>query len=413
MSLLTTREELTPGAPGYRAALAGCVAAGVVTFTALYCSQGILPNIGRAFSVTADAAAWTVSALTFGMALLILPASALSERVGRRPVILGSVIGATVLSVAAVFAPGFGWLVAIRAAQGALLAGVPSTVVAYIADEFDTSRVAEASGLYVAGTGFGGLIGRLLPTFATEFGDWRHGMAAAAAIQVVALAVTVLCLPRQRHFTPEAVTAATTIRALGRHLRNPALVRLYIAGFLLMGAYVGYYDVLGYRLRHAPYNLTDGQYSAVFLVNLAAMAASWWAGRIAARIGRFTTMAVAVCLAAVGFAAAFAQPMWVILAGSVALTFGVFAAHSTASGWVGVACEGRKADASGLYMGAFYGGNALVSIICVKLFEHIGVAASVISMLVLAGGAAVAIAGLRRAPDPGRGGSTRAGRGGR
>lgn len=396
------RPPLAPGVPGYRTTMVGAVAAGVVTFTALYCTQGILPALGHGFGVGADWTGWTVSALTLGIALFIIPVSAVSERVGRRPVILASVIGATALSVAAVFAPSFAVLLAIRLLQGALLSGVPATVVAYIADEFDPRHVAVASGMYVAGTGFGGLIGRLLPTFAAHLGDWRWGMGASAIIQVIALATCLACLPRQRRFRPERVTVSTTLQALGRHLRNPSLVRLYVMGFAIMGAYVAFYDLLAYRLQGPPHNLSEGQYSAVFLVNIAAMISSWYAGRVAGRFGRFTTVLAAIGLAAAGFALGATPWLPVIIIGSVILTFGVFAAHSIASGWVGPIADGRKADASALYMGAFYGGNALVSAIIVLVFERAGGVAAGGAVVVCAAVAAVVALGLRHAPDPGR-----------
>ncbi|WP_448852905.1 hypothetical protein [Corynebacterium sp. 335C] len=173
-------------------------------------------------------------------------------------------------------------------------------------------------------------------------------------------------------------------------------------GFAIMGAYVAFYDMLAYRLQGPPHGLTEAQYSAVFLVNIAAMISSWYAGRVARRLGRFTTAMGAIALAAAGFALGATPWLPVIIVGSVVLTFGVFAAHSTASGWVGPLADGRKADASALYMGAFYGGNALVSAAIVVVFEHVGGAWAGAAIVVCAVVAAVAALGLRRAPDPGR-----------
>ena len=98
-------------------------AAGLAAFALLYSTQALLPAISAEFGATASAASWTVSAATFALALLVLPMSALSERFGRREMMTASLSVAVAVGLLVPFAPNLEWLVALRAVQGAALAG--------------------------------------------------------------------------------------------------------------------------------------------------------------------------------------------------------------------------------------------------------------------------------------------------
>jgi MFS transporter, YNFM family, putative membrane transport protein len=65
-----------------------------------------------------------------------------------------------------------------------------------------------------------------------------------------------------------------------------------------------------------------------------------------------------ITLSGVGLTLSASLP--VIIAGIAALTFGFFAAHSVASGWVGRMAAGDKAHAASLYLLAYYLGSSLM-----------------------------------------------------
>src|SRR5579864_7092965 len=89
-----------------------------VAFTAMYSTQPVFPQIGEEFHVSPAEAGLTLSSVTFALALASLGAGQLADRFGARRVMLicGGVLAALCLLVP--FAPTFGALVALRAAQG-------------------------------------------------------------------------------------------------------------------------------------------------------------------------------------------------------------------------------------------------------------------------------------------------------
>src|SRR4051795_11035724 len=176
--------RLTPGGPGYRRMSFALFLAGVATFALLYSTQALLPLISGEFGVAASEASWTVAAATGGLAVFVLPMSALSERYGRRTVMTASLAVAVAVGVLVPFAPSLPALVVLRAVQGAALAGLPASATAYLAEELRPKALVTAIGLFVAGNSVGGMSGRIVTGWVAQLWGWR---AAVGVIGVLAV----------------------------------------------------------------------------------------------------------------------------------------------------------------------------------------------------------------------------------
>ncbi|MZE76026.1 MFS transporter [Streptomyces sp. SID5475] len=317
---------LHPGGPGYRRLSLALFAAGVATFALLYSTQALLPAISADLRVTPDAASWTVSGATLGLALAVLPLSALSERFGRRALMTGSLTAAALIALAVPFAPDLGTLVALRTVQGVALAGVPASAMAFLAEEVWAKALVGAVGLFVAGNSIGGMSGRIVTGWVAQLWGWRAALGAIALLAVVCTAVFRLLVPRAAHFTPAEAGPRALLRTVGGHLSDPLLRRLYAIGALFMTVFGAVYTVIGYRLADEPFGLPQGIAGSVFLIYLVGTAASATAGRLVARLGRRGALYAAVVTTAAG--------LLVSLADAIAWrTTRRVAGHGGLSGW--------------------------------------------------------------------------------
>src|SRR3954471_21249599 len=187
--------RLTPGGPGYRRMSLALFLAGVATFALLYSTQALLPLISGDLGVTAGEASWTVAAATGGLAVFVLPMSALSERYGRRTVMTASLAVAVAVGVLVPFAPSLTALVALRALQGAALAGLPASATAYLAEEVRPRALVTAIGLFVAGNSVGGMSGRVITGWVAQEWGWRVAVGVIGAIAVACAVAFRLLLP--------------------------------------------------------------------------------------------------------------------------------------------------------------------------------------------------------------------------
>jgi YNFM family putative membrane transporter len=379
-----------PGAERFdeRRLLVALFGAGTAAFAQLYAPQSVLPDAARDLATSASATALLVSAATLGLAVGVLPWAWIADRAGRVRAMTVAMLGATAVGLAVPFAPSFGLLVAGRAVEGLLVAGVPAVAMAYLTEMLTetgaASVVPRAAGTYVAGTSMGGLLGRLVSGGVAELFGWRAGVGAVAVACLIAAGVFVWLAPRDRRTrggpvadgtVPGAIPGAVPGAAPGaasetspgaagragrlRALLSPRLLVLDAQGLLLMGGFVAVYNYLGFRLADEPFGLSPGVVSLVFLAYLAGTWSSARTGRLVVRHGRRRVLIVATGVMALGVAATLSGWLPLVLAGLVVLTAGFFGAHAVASGWTPVAAPQARTQAAAVYNLAYYAGSSV------------------------------------------------------
>lgn len=341
---------------------------GLAIFSGLYSTQAMLPTFVEVLGFTPTEAALTVSAATGALALCIVPLSILSERFGRGRLLVISAILATILAFAVpLVGENVLAIIAVRALQGAVLAGAPAVAMAWLSEELDEDILPRAMGLYIAGNTLGGIAGRLIPTGLLDFTGWRGALLGSAAVSAIFAILFVILLPKQENFRPKKLHFKAEIRAMINHWRNLELGLLFLFAFLGMGAFVSMYNFITFRLIHhfgLPVTLTG----LVFLMYLAGTWSSARVGTIINKYGHSKTFVVSAVLYALGIVMTLG-PLPVLLAGMFIFTAGFFAAHSTASGWVGQAAATNRAEASSMYLLCYYAGSSAVGAASGLVFE--------------------------------------------
>jgi predicted MFS family arabinose efflux permease len=376
-------ERLRYDDPGMRRVRLGLFAAALATFALLYTPQPLLPLLSADFRVSPAAASLVMAAATGALALAIIPVSSLSEVFGRRRVMVVSALAAALLGLAAPLSPSLGVLVAIRVAQGFALAGVPAVAMAYLAEEVEAASLGRAMGLYIAGNAIGGLSGRVIAGGLAEHGGWRVATAGVSGVALACAVVFAILLPRSAFFTPAPPRARELLASLRANLADTGLLRLYLIGFALMGAFVTVFNYLTFRLSAAPFRLSTTVIGAFFVVYLAGTYSSAAAGRLADRFGRFPVLWAAVLITAAGVLLTLPASLPSIGAGLIVMTAGFFAAHSVASGWVGGRARVAPAQASALYLCLYYIGSSVAGSVGGVFYVQGGWPATVIFVLAL------------------------------
>ncbi|MFF2540839.1 MFS transporter [Streptomyces cyaneofuscatus] len=389
-------ERLEPGRPGYRKMSFALFAAGVAAFALLYSTQALLPAISASYGVSAGQASWTVSAATGALALCVLPLSALSERFGRRQMMTASLTVAVLVGMLVPFAPSIGWLIALRAVQGAALAGLPASAMAYLAEEVRPKALIAAIGLFVAGNSIGGMSGRILTGWVAQAWGWRAALAAVGLLAVACAVAFHFLIPKARNFTPGTLNPKALAKTVATHLGNPLLVRLYAIGALFMTVFGAVYTVIGFRLVEEPFSLPQGIVGSIFLVYLVGTVSSAAAGRLVARLGRRGALYLAVSTTAAGLLLSLSESLAAVLLGLVLITAGFFAGHAVASSSVSRTATTGRAQASALYQSAYYLGSSAGGTLGAVAFHAGGWAATVaLGLLAVLGVVSITLYGTR------------------
>ncbi len=360
------------GTPAFRRTTLALGTAGFSTFALLYSIQPLLPVFSRQFGVTEAGASLSLSLTTGVMAVCMLLASTVSETVGRKPVMVVSVLASSALMILSALVPAWWQFLVLRALMGVTLSGLPAVAMAYVAEEIDPRHTGLSMGLYIGGNALGGMSGRLLIGVLADHTGWRW------AVLIIGLASTVgnlifwRILPPSRNFRPRRFSLETLTSAFIGHLRDSALLMLFAEGFLLMGGFVAIYNYLGYRLLAPPFDLDQAEVGLIFSAYLVGIFSSAWMGNLGNRLGRRHVLWVGFVIMLAGTALTEARSVILIILGVIVVTFGFFGAHSIASSWVSARARHAKAQASSLYLFFYYLGSSVVGTTGGVFMGHFG-----------------------------------------
>jgi YNFM family putative membrane transporter len=350
------------GTPTFRRANLALFAAGFATFGLLYCVQPLMPEFSRHFGVGAAVSALSLSLTTGVLAVAMLFAGAVSDALGRKRVMSVSLLLSALLVIASAWVPNWRDLLLLRALLGLSLSGLPAVAMTYLSEEVHGESIGLGMGLYIGGSAVGGMSGRLISGIVADHFGWRAGIATMGVIGLLCALAFWRSLPASRHFAPQPLRLRSLGQRFAAVLGDRALPWMFIEGFVLLGAFVTAYNYVGYRLLAPPYQLSQTEVGLIFSVYLVGTFSSPWMGQLAGRLGRGQVLWSAFALMLIGIALTLTSSLALIVLGIAAITFGFFGGHSIVSSWVGARAGAAKAQASSLYLFAYYLGSSLAGV---------------------------------------------------
>ena len=346
------------GTKSYRQTALAFFAAGFNTFAILYVVQPILPDLTAYYGVTPTTASLSLSVTTFTLAVSMLIFGSISEAVGRKNIMIVSMLTASILCIFTAFSPTFGSLIVMRALQGIALAGLPSIAMAYLGEEIHPRSLPGAMGLYISGNALGAVFGRVFSGVTAGLWGWQYGLIGVGIVSLIATMIFWYALSPSKHFVKREFNVRDLFKSLTEHLKNPLLIILFIMGFLLLGTNVSLYNYVSFVLIE-DYNISQTIVSWVYLIFLVGVLSSMFSGNLVYRFGKVTMLYAGLSIAITGLLIVLIPSVWMIVLGLILFTFGFFIAHSLTSGWVGNIAHSNKAQASSLYLFFYYTGSSV------------------------------------------------------
>src|SRR5690242_1591817 len=197
------------GTAAFRRTNLAMFVAGFSTFALLYCLQPLMPVFSREFHIGAAPSSLSLSVTTGVLAVAVLVTGSLSEAWGRKPMMVVSLFASAALTIASALVTGWHGLLAVRAVEGLTFAGLPALAMAYLSEEMHAGSIGLAMGLYISGTGLGGMGGRLLAAALTDVASWRVALFTIGVLGLVAAVMFWRSLPPSAHFHRRALAWRT------------------------------------------------------------------------------------------------------------------------------------------------------------------------------------------------------------
>ncbi len=343
-------------------------------FANMYTTQAILPVFSTDFHISAPTAGLTVSLLVLAVAIGSLFYGPLSDRVGRKTVMVAASALVIVPTIFCGLAPNFTVLVILRIVQGLLMPGLTSVAIPYVNEEFAGKGRGLAMGIYTFGLTLGGLFARVGSSALTGLYGWRIALEVFALPTLIAVIVMWRFLPdtRSKHviatrtdrtaITNRKALVLQTLRDMLMHLRNRRLVGAFIVGFTLFFGYIGVFTFLPYYLTGSPFHLPTIALGLVYLLWLTGVFAPL-AGSIAARIGSRRAIAYSMGMAAIGMLISLIPSLPIVIVGLGLLALGMFATQPAVNLYLGNTATSAKGTAASMYLSLYYFGGSIGAVL--------------------------------------------------
>ncbi|GGU61504.1 MFS transporter [Pseudomonas laurentiana] len=332
---------------------------GFATFALLYCVQPMMPLLSQEFSINAAQSSLVLSVSTALLAFGLLVTGPVSDRIGRKPVMVAALFCAALCTIASALMPTWEGVLAMRALVGLSLSGLAAVAMTYLSEEIYPQHLGLAMGLYIGGNAIGGMSGRLITGVLIDFVSWHTALLAIGGLALIAAVLFWKMLPESRNFRARPLNPRSLLDGFTLHFRDAGLPWLFLEAFLLMGAFVTLFNYIGYRLLAEPYHMNQALVGLLSVVYLSGIYSSAHVGALADKLGRRKVFWATIVLMFGGLLLTLFEPLPLVVIGMLIFTFGFFGAHSVASSWIGRRATKAKGQASSLYLFSYYAGSSV------------------------------------------------------
>lgn len=352
----------------------------------------------REFGATATQAGLLFASFSLAQFAFAPVMGRLSDRIGRKPVLLISLFGSAVGSFVTGFAGALWMLFLGRIIDGASGASVSVAQAAATDLTDDPTQRPRLLGLLGAAFGVGFSVGPAIAALAAWLGGPRVPFVVAGVLALVNGLVAIRRLPETRRTTAAGARPAT---ATGTR-PGGALARLVVVGFAAVCAFSGFEATFA-LLGEARFGLREAGTALVFL-GIGVLAALVQAGGVAptvARLGTLTALRTGLAVNALGLLTLAAATSWPLLALAVVLL--VVGQGLTTPTLIALVSDRAGHRDRGRALGRQQAVGSLARVVgpalAGALFQHVGVPAPSLVGVALFGFALVVLA-PERAPGP-------------
>jgi multidrug resistance protein len=282
----------------------------------------LLPLIAQDLRTTSGHAGIIVTTYSLAAAAFALFVGPLSDRVGRKKVLLSGLTLFTIASFLTYHVSTFNALVILRALTGSAAGTLSTCALSFAGDYYPYEQRGRAMGVLSMGYFVAFVVGVPAGAIAAAQWGWRWVFASLSAGAVAMFVLALSRLPHDRTIHP---SHRSRRMAFAEHFFSRDRLAGIVAAFLTSGGIVGFLTYVGAWLRGS-YGMGIDRIGLLFMVSgLAAVAASPFAGWLSDRAGKRNVIIWANVVLAILFVAVARSPL------GIGLVLGIAALSIAAS----------------------------------------------------------------------------------
>jgi YNFM family putative membrane transporter len=360
----------------------------ILTFSALYAPQPLLPVLARDYAVSRDTAAYLITAVFLPLSLAPLFYGRILAAWAPRRMLRIAVLQLAVATALFPLCSTFPLLLAVRFWQGLLVPAILTALMTYVASEAAEGQQRRAMAIYIASTILGGLLGRVMSGSLATLLGWPSSFYLLAG----SLLAVFFLLGRLAPGRPPQARTGGDLKAIFRC--QPAR-RIYLGVFCFFFAFAAVMNTLPFRVSALAPGASEMRIGFIYSGYALGIASALGAIGLARRLGGARrTMQLGLCSFGLCLMAMLVPDATALFLLMFPFCGSMFLVHALASGQLNALGLRQTGLVNGLYICFYYGGGILGSSLPVLIYQRFGWSAFIALLTLFVAGALLAVAGL-------------------
>ncbi|MDQ0193558.1 MFS transporter [Paenibacillus wynnii] len=342
---------------------------GLVVVSSLYITIPMVSVFANAFNVTPSQASWVNSSFSLTYAIGFLFIGSLSEKYGRKQIMLYGLVALFLVSPILGFVHSLPWLIVLRAIQGAAAATFGPAVLTYIVEMYPIEKRVTTIGFVSTGFLMAGIIGQVFSSIISENFGWSYVFYILGGIYLLSAILLGGLVPRG-DVQHTQVNIWTTFQQIGNVFSKKSLFFCYLVTVTLLLSFVGMYATLGNYLSQSHFDLNNSQILMVRAAGIIGMLVSPFAGWLAKRFGAKRVLQGGLLFATAGLAmVGISSNLPILICMSIVFVTGIAVSVPTLISLIGSLAGEARGIGVTLYTFILFIGATLGPIVAINLMK--------------------------------------------
>ena len=357
---------------------------GLVVVASNYLTIPLMSIFSDYFQTSMTNVAWTGSAFSLCYAIGSLFTGPLSDRYGRKQVILIGLLLLTVVTFILPILNSLPWVIVWRSFQGFAAATFAPVAIAYVVDKFPSTKRVTAIGFISSSFLISAIVGQIFSSYISQQFNWQSVFYYFGGIYFIT-AILVLTLLPKISIRQTKSNLKFMFSQFYRLLTDKSLIQVYSIAITLLLTFVAFYTILGEYLTEEFAMSSDG-ILYVRIIGIIGMLFAPFAGKLSNQFGLMNILRGALIIAVLGslFIGISSNLVFLVLM-SVVFVAGIALTVPTLISLVGQLGGKNHGAAVSLYTFILFIGTSLGPIIAVFLLKVVNYGMAFLCLAMLLG----------------------------
>lgn len=271
---------------------------GLVIVASNYLTIPLMSIFSEDFHTSMANTAWTGSAFSLCYAIGCLFTGPLSDRYGRKQVMLTGLVILTMVTFILPIFSSLAWVIAWRSFQGFAAASFAPVAIAYVVDKFPLEKRVTAIGFISSSFLISAIVGQIFSSYISEQFKWQSVFYYFGGIYFLTAVLVLILLPKTAA-RQENTNLKFMFTQFFRLLTDKRLVQVYSIAVTLLLTFVAFYTILGEYLTNEFGMSADG-ILYIRIIGIIGMLFAPFAGKLTSQFGLMAVLRAALIIAVLG-----------------------------------------------------------------------------------------------------------------